>query len=420
MIDVDIQEMANYCLNCKNKPCSNQGCPMHTPIPDFIDCIRNEKIDYAYKILTDNNIFSHICSIICPQEKQCESKCVRGIKGNPVSIGKLEKFVNQTAKEDHLVILRDKKENNGKKVAIIGSGPAGLECAYDLALAGFEVDVFEKESFAGGILKYGIPDFRLDKYKVDKVIREIKKQGVHFYFRKALGKNIKIQDLKEEYDYIFVSIGLSRQQSYQLSEEHLEGIYKSDKFLRAYYNKKFIENLGEVVVIGGGNVAMDCARVAIRMGASKVKILYRRDRSFMPASESELEDAINEGVEFKELVRVDSANGENGRVVTVNCAATEIIDGKAVDRGDAELYTEKADTVVFAIGSKADSKVLEDSGFKTNEKGYLIIDENGMTSIENVYAGGDLTESNSTVCYALASGRKVARKIIEKESKNNG
>ncbi|MCR5185957.1 MAG: FAD-dependent oxidoreductase [Clostridia bacterium] len=417
MLDVDIEEMANYCLNCKNKPCSNQGCPMHTPIPDFIDCIKNEKIDYAYKILTDNNIFSHICSIVCPQEKQCEGKCVRGIKGNPVSIGKLEKFVNQTAREDHLVILRNKKEKNGKKVAIIGSGPAGLECAYELALAGFEVDVFEKENFAGGILKYGIPDFRLDKGKVDRVIRKIKKQGVHFYFKKCLGKNIDIQELKEDYDYIFISIGLSKQQSYQLNAEHLEGIYKSDKFLRAYYNKKYIENLGEVVIIGGGNVAMDCARVAIRMGATKSKILYRRDRNYMPASESELEDAINEGVEFKELVRVDSANGENGRVVTVNCAVTEIVDGKAVDKGDAELYTEKADTVVFAIGSKTDSKVLEACGLKTDEKGYLIVDENGMTSIENVYAGGDLTENNSTVCYALASGKRVAQKIIEKESK---
>jgi len=417
MLDVDIEEMANYCLNCKNKPCSNQGCPMHTPIPDFIDCIKNEKIDYAYKILTDNNIFSHICSIVCPQEKQCEGKCVRGIKGNPVSIGKLEKFVNQTAREDHLVILRNKKEKNGKKVAIIGSGPAGLECAYELALAGFEVDVFEKENFAGGILKYGIPDFRLDKGKVDRVIREIKKQGVHFYFKKSLGKNIDIQELKEDYDYIFISIGLSKQQSYQLNAEHLEGIYKSDKFLRAYYNKKYIENLGEVVIIGGGNVAMDCARVAIRMGATKAKILYRRDRNYMPASESELEDAINEGVEFKELVRVDSANGENGRVVTVNCAVTEIVDGKAIDKGDAELYTEKADTVVFAIGSKTDSKVLEACGLKTDEKGYLIVDGNGMTSIENVYAGGDLTENNSTVCYALASGKRVAQKIIEKESK---
>ncbi len=420
MLDVDIEEMANYCLNCKNRPCSNQGCPMHTPIPDFIDCIRNEKIDYAYKLLTDNNIFSHICSLVCPQENQCEGKCVRGIKGKPVSIGKLEEFVNQTAKEDHLIILRDKKEKNGKKAAIIGSGPAGLECAYELALAGFEVDVFEKENFAGGILKYGIPDFRLDKGKVDKVIREIKRQGVNFYFKKALGKNINIQELKEEYDYIFISIGLSRQQSYQLNEQRLEGIYKSDKFLRAYYNKKFIDNLGEVVIIGGGNVAMDCARVAIRMGASKAKILYRRDRNYMPASKSELEEAINEGVEFKELVRVDSANGENGRVVTVNCAVTEIIDGKAVDKGDAELYTEKADTVVFAIGSKTDTKMLEACGFQTDEKGYLIIDEDGMTSIENVYAGGDLTENNSTVCYALASGRKVAQKIIEKESKNNG
>ena len=238
MLDIDIEEMAEYCLNCKNKPCSNQGCPMHTPIPDFIECIRNENIDYAYKMLIDNNIFSHICSIVCPQEKQCESKCVRGIKGEPVSIGKLEEFVNQTAKQDHLIFLPEKKEKNGKRVAIVGSGPAGLECAYVLLLEGFEVDIYEKENFAGGLLKFGIPDFRLDKAKVDKVIRSIKKQGGTFYFKKALGKNIDLNMLIEDYDYVFISIGLTKQQSYNLSDEKLEGIYKSDQFLRAYYSKK--------------------------------------------------------------------------------------------------------------------------------------------------------------------------------------
>ena len=415
MLDADIQAMTEYCLNCKNKPCSNEGCPIHTPIPEFIASIKNENIDYAFKMLTDNNIFSDICSTICPQEKQCESKCVRGIKGEPVAIGRLERFVNRMAKEDHIVFAREKAESIEKKVAIIGAGPAGLECAYELLLEGFEVDIYEKEEMAGGILRYGIPNFRLRKNKIDKIVKQIENLGANFHYNTRLGKDVSIKSLKKKYDYIFVAVGISKPLTYKLSEENLKEVYLPNKFLRAYSDNNYIEDLGTVSVIGGGNVAMDCARVALKMGADKVKILYRRDKEHMPACEKELKDAIAEGVEFKECVRVDSANLENGKVVTLNCAQTEIIDGRAVDKNDAELYTEKTDTVVFAIGLKPNKKLLEDQGIKVNDKGYIIVDENGMTNIENVYAGGDLTEDDATVCYAIASGKKVAKAIIKKE-----
>ncbi len=415
MLEAEIQQMAEYCLKCPNKPCSKEGCPICTPIPEFIECIKNENIDYAYKILTDNNIFSDICSHICPQDKQCESKCVRGIKGIPVSIGKLERYVNRIAKEDHIVFMKSPKEKNGKKVAIIGSGPAGLECAYELAINGFDVDVFEREGYAGGLLKYGIPDFRLKKRKVDDAIHLIKRLGVNFYYKKTLGKNIDIKSLKEKYDYVFLAIGLAKATTYSLSDDKLENVFKPEKFLRLYYKKANIDNLGTVVVIGGGNVAMDCARAAVKMGAKKVKILYRRDKEHMPASSKELEDAIIDGVEFKEKTRVISANHNNGMIQSLNCIETELIDEKAVDKKDAQIFQEEANTVIFAIGLKTDKKLLESQGLELNESSLLKVDENGMTNLDNVYAGGDLVDSNATVCYALASAKKVSKAIIEKE-----
>ncbi len=420
MLEADIQQMAEYCLKCPNKPCSNEGCPMHTPIPEFIECVKNENIDYAYKLLTDNNVFSGICAQICPQEKQCESKCVRGIKGNPVSIGRLERYVNHAAREDHLVFIKNPMQKNGKRVAIVGSGPAGLECAYELILSGFDVDVYEKEGYAGGLLKYGIPDFRLKKKKVDDVIRTIKHLGVNFHFKKALGKDITIDGLKKEYDYVFVATGLAKAQTYSLCDEKeskIKGVYKPEKVLKAYFKNDYIQNLGIVAVIGGGDVAMDCARVARKMGADEVKILYRRDKEHMPASKKELEGAIVDGVIFKEMTRVISANCEDEKIVSLNCIETELVDGNVIDKENAEVYTEEANSVIFAIGLKTDKKLMEEQGIELDGNGLIKVDEDGMTSIENVYAGGDLTESNATVCYAIASGKKVANAIIKKENK---
>ena len=290
----DIKEKAKYCLNCKLKPCS-KGCPMNTNIPEFIEKIKEENFEEAYYILKENNIFSHICSIICPQEDQCEGSCVRGIKSTPTSIGKLEQFVNEWAIENKLQNKKiEIKQERNEKIAVIGSGPAGIECAYELRKNGYQVTIFEKENDFGGILTYGIPDFRLSKKHVNEIIEMLQKLGVKFELGKELGKNLHIEDLKKEYDAIFLGIGAEVPSKYDLGD--FEQIYDSDYFLKMYNNNKKIENLGNVVVIGGGNVAMDCSRAAVRMGAESVSILYRRDAENMPARKIELEEAIEDGV----------------------------------------------------------------------------------------------------------------------------
>jgi len=408
-----VNECANYCLNCKLKPCSIKGCPMQTKIPEFIMEVKNENYKSAYELLQENNVFSYICSIVCPQEEQCEGSCIRGIKGEPTNIGMLEKFVNEWAIENKIEYKICKKESNGKRVAIIGAGPAGLECSIELLKNGFEVDIFEKDKEPGGILIYGIPDFRLSKDIVRKIIEKIEKLGGKFFTNRALGIDFELEELSKKYDAVFVGIGATKSTSYKLTEKENNRIYESDVFLRAYRENNFIKDLGTVVVIGGGNVAMDCSRVAIRMGAQKVKVLYRRDKNYMPAREVELEEAIQEGVEFKELTRVATANCENGKITSVNCIKTEIVNGKAVDKKPVEEFIEEANTVVFAIGLKPDKNLIIENGLEIDDWGYIKIDENGKTNLSNVYAGGDNTESKSTVCKAIAAGKRAAIGIIK-------
>lgn len=413
----EAKNAASWCLNCKLKPCSTKGCPMETNIPEFISEIKKENLKEAFNILQENNIFSYVCSVICPQEEQCEGSCIRGIKQTATQIGALEKYVNRWARENNISPKISKKEKNGRKVAIIGAGPAGLECAVELLKAGFEVDIFEKDNKAGGILNYGIPDFRLPKEVVKEIIDNIIKLGANIKTNIGLGKDIELKELQEKYDAVFLGIGAEIPSMYKVSEEKLDTIYDSDTFLRAYNNKNFIKNLGKVAVIGGGNVAMDSARTAIRMGAKEVKILYRRDRAHMPAREIELKEAIQDGVQFKELIRVISANVENKKMVSLNCIKTEIVDGKATDIEGTE-FIEEADTLVFAIGLKPNKEILEKQGLELNEWGMIKIDENGRTNLDKVYAGGDDTESKSTVCRALAAGKRAALGIINEYLEN--
>lgn len=409
----EIMEKAKWCLNCKAKPCSTSGCPMNTNIPEFISQIKEENFEEAYKILLDNNIFSHVCSLVCPQEDQCEGKCVRSVKQTPTKIGELEKFINEWAIENKIEYKIAKSEKNGKKVAIVGSGPAGIECAIELLKNGYDVTIFEKEEKAGGILWYGIPDFRLPKSIVEKIIQEVEKLGAQIKTDVTLGKDVTITSLQKEFDSVFLALGAAKSMVYPLAEEEIENIYESDVFLKAYNENRFLKNLGKVVVIGGGNVAMDAARVAVRMGAESTKILYRRDKEHMPARKIELEEAIEDGVEFVPLTRVISANGQDGKMKSVHCIQTEIVDGKAVDKPNTE-FTVEANTVVFAIGLKPEKALLEKEGIQLNDWGMLEVDENGMTNLPNVFAGGDLTESKSTVCRALAAGKRAALGIIKK------
>lgn len=404
-----IKEMANYCLGCKAKPCSN-GCPMKTNIPEFISKIKNEEFEEAYKILKANNIFSHICSIICPQEEQCEGSCIRGIKQKPTQIGKLERFINDWAQENNIKIEEKITEEKKEKIAVIGSGPAGIECAYELRKNGYQVTVFEKEKQLGGILNYGIPDFRLEKKYIYDIIQMLKDIGVKFETEKEFGNNLHIKELQQEFDAIFLGIGAEIPSKYDLGD--FKNIYDSDYFLKAYNSKKFIQNLGDVVVIGGGNVAMDSSRAALKMGATTSSILYRRDIEHMPARKIELEEAVKDGVNPVFTTRVIKAEGKNKKIESVKCIKTKVIDGKAIDMPNTE-FNYKADTVVFAIGLKPNKEVLEKEGLAYNEKGLIEIDENGQTNISKVFAGGDLSETKSTVCRALASSKKAAKSIIQ-------
>lgn len=409
----EIQKMADYCLNCKAKPCT-KACPMNTNIPEFIQKIKSKEYGEAYNILQENNKFSYICSLVCPQEEQCQGSCVRGVKSEPTQIGKLEKFVNEWAIETKYNIKHKEIKNKvNKKVAVIGSGPAGLSCCIELLNNGYDVTVFEKELLAGGLLRYGIPDFRLSKENIDRIIENIKSYGAKFEFNKELGKNLHIKQLKEEYDYIFLGIGAEVSTTYKLSDNNVEKIYDSEYFLKEYNNERNIKNLGDVIVIGGGNVAIDCARTAVRMGAKNVSILYRRDEENMPARDIEVKEAIEDGVKINYKTRVISAiSDENGKITVVNCIKTNIIDKKAVDIPNTE-FTYPANTVVFAIGLKPNKTILSDEGININEYGLVEIDDECRTNIENVFAGGDVSESKSTVCRALSAGRKAALKIIE-------
>lgn len=408
-IEENIKEKAQYCLKCKMKPCS-KACPMHTNIPEFISEIVDNNLEKAYEILRENNIFSHICSIICPQEEQCEGSCVRGIKQTPTQIGTLERYVNDWARKNNKKVNVEKSKEKQSKIAVIGSGPAGLECAYELRKNGYQVTIYEKEKELGGILRYGIPDFRLNKEFLEEIINMLKELGVNFETEKELGENIHIKELKEKFDCVFLGIGAESPSKYDLGK--FEQIYDSEYFLKAYNRNNFIPNLGNVVIIGGGNVAMDSARAALKMGAKTSNILYRRDTEHMPARKIELEEAIQDGVNPVFTTRVIKANGKYGKIENVECIKTQVIDGKAIDMPNTE-FEFKADSVVFAIGLKPNKEVLEKERLAYNERGLIDIDEKGKTNIDGVYAGGDLSETKSTVCRALGSAKKAANSIME-------
>lgn len=406
----EIKEKAKYCLNCKNRPCQ-KACPMQTEIPEFIEKLKEDKIEEAYKILLDNNIFSPLCSSICPQEDQCEGSCTRGIRSTPVDIGKLEYWINEYAKQNGIEYKINQKEKNNHLVAVIGSGPASLSCAYELAKAGVNVTIFEKENELGGILRYGIPPYRLDKKELDNTINKILSLEIKVQTNCEFGKNVNIESLKAQgYEAIFLGLGAGTPSIYSLCNEELKGIYASDYFLKEYNQGQKIDDLGKTVVIGGGNVAMDCARTASRLGAD-ASILYRRGIENMPARIIEIQEAIEDGVKIIPCTKVISAKGENGNITEIECIKTEVIDGKAVDLENTN-YNMKVDTFIFAIGLSPEKQLLEKEGI-VMDKGLIVIDEKGRTNLDGVYAGGDVTESKSTACRAIAAGKRAAKGILK-------
>ena len=414
----NINELANYCLNCKVKPCQS-GCPLGNDIPEFIKNVKEENYEQAYKVLSKTTVLESICGRICPHMSQCMGKCVRGIKSNPVNIGKLEAFVGDKALQNNYKMDENNIEKNGKKVSIIGSGPAGLTCAAFLVKQGFDVTIYEKRDKLGGLLRYGIPDFRLPKDILDNAIEKIINLGIKTEFNKELGVNISLNELKENSDAVFISIGANIPWKMGIQGEELKGVYGGNTLLE--YNSHPDYKGKKVAIIGGGNVAMDCARTINKMGAEKVTVIYRRAEEQMPAEKKEIEDAKNEGVEFLFQTNVVKILGKD-KVEKIECIKTELVQKE----GETSLspvdikgsnYEKDMDIVVMSIGSMPEEKIINSLGLECDKKGYIKVNENYETSMENVYAGGDVIGSKATVAWAARAGREVAERIASQKTK---
>ena len=408
----NIKQKAEYCLNCKNPQC-RIGCPLGNNIPAFIQKVKEDNLEEAYKILCETTVMPAICGRICPHQKQCQGKCVRGIKSDPVSIGEIEAYVGDWALSNQ--ICHKNIQENNKKVAVIGGGPSGLTAATFLRRKGYQVTIYEKQKDLGGILKRGIPEFRLPNEIVEKTIEQILALGINVQCKRELGRNLELADLEKEYDAIYLSIGANIPRKMAIEGEELEGVYGGNSLLENqnhpdYTNKK-------VAIIGGGNVAMDCARTIKRMGAKQVVVIYRRSEAEMPAEEKEIADAKQEGVEFLFLNNIVKILGKN-KVEQIECIKTELVQKEGETRKspvdiENSNYIMDMDCVVMAVGGKVDKDIIEKCNIETTSRKYVQVNENNQTSHEKVFAGGDVVGQNSTVAWAASDGRKVANKIIE-------
>lgn len=416
-----INEKASYCLNCKVKPCSMKGCPLNNNIPIFIKEIKEKKYKEAYKILSETTVLQGICGRICPHQKQCQGSCIRGIKGEPVSIGELETFIFDMFKDDKDSLLKCyreeielNKKNNDKKVAVIGGGPAGLTCAAFLAKNGIQVTIYEKYDYLGGLLMHGIPEFRLPKNIVKSTIEKILNLGIKVDYKKELGKNLSLKDIINEYDAIFVGIGANVSSKMGVEGEELEGVYGGNELLE--YNTHPDYKGKKVAVIGGGNVAMDCARTIKKLGAEEVKVIYRRAREQMPAEYKEIEEAQEEGIEFLYQNNIVKIIGDE-KVEKVELIKTKLVSRDGENRLvpvniENSNYIIDIDKIVMALGSKPE-KYVENLGLELNKWGNIEINENYKTSNSKIYAGGDVAGIKSTVAWAAKSGREAAKQIIK-------
>ena len=431
---------AQRCLNCKNMPCV-AGCPVKIHIPEFIAKVAEGDFEGAYQIIAKDSALPAVCGRVCPQESQCEAKCVRGIRNEPVGIGRLERFVadwhnaNATGKPQ-------KPAPNGRKVAVIGSGPAGLTCAGDLAKKGYEVTVFEALHLAGGVLVYGIPEFRLPKSIVQKEVDTLKELGVKIETNMVIGRAITIDELKEEFGFeaVFIGSGAGLPKFMNIPGENLKGVYSANEFLtrinlmKAYKDGADtpIQHSTKVAVVGGGNVAMDAARCAKRLGA-EVYIVYRRSEAELPARAEEVEHAKEEGIIFKTLTNPteilgyhnpdDPRDPRNGSVSGIRCVEMELGEPDSSGRRrpivkEGSQFDIELDCVIMALGTSPNPLIKSTTqGLDTEKWGGIIADENGLTSRENVYAGGDAVTGAATVILAMGAGKTAAKAIDETLSK---
>ena len=418
---------AERCLNCKNKPCVG-GCPVAIDIPAFISKIKEKDYEGAYKIISESSSLPAVCGRVCPQETQCESKCIRGIKGEPVAIGRLERFVADWHNK-HSLGVAERPQPNGHKCAIIGAGPSGLTCAGDLARMGYDVTVFEALHLAGGVLVYGIPEFRLPKEIVRHEIENLKALGVKAETNVVIGRTIEVDELFEQgFDAVFIGSGAGLPRFMNIPGENLKGVYSANEFLtrvnlmKAYKDGSDtpIKNSRSVAVVGGGNVAMDAARCAKRLGAENVYIVYRRSEAEMPARKEEVHHAKEEGIIFRTLTNpVEILGNEHRSVEGMKCVEMELGEPDASGRrspcvkADSEFVLD-VDCVIMAIGTSPNPLIRNTTeGLLTNKHGCFIADENGLTSREGVYAGGDAVTGAATVILAMGAGKTAAKAMDE-------
>ena len=418
---------ASRCLHCKHKPCVN-GCPVNINIPDFIKMITEENFEGAYQVISESSSLPAVCGRVCPQESQCESKCVRGIKTEPVAIGRLERFVADYHNE-HSTEKIQKPESNGHKVAVIGSGPSGLTCAGDLAKLGYEVTIFEALHTAGGVLQYGIPEFRLPKAIVNKEVDNLRDLGVDVETNMVIGRVLSIDELMEDgYEAVFIGSGAGLPRFMNIPGENLKGVYSANEFLtRVNLMKAYKEgsttpimHAKRVAVVGGGNVAMDAARSALRLGAEEVNIIYRRSDAELPARAEEVHHAKDEGIIFRTLTNPVEILGDDDDAVTgIKCVEMELGEPDASGRRrpivkEGSEFTIPMDCVIMSIGTSPNPLIKSTTeGLDTQKWGGIIADEDGLTSRPFVYAGGDAVTGAATVILAMGAGKKAAAAIDE-------
>ncbi|MBQ7885663.1 MAG: NADPH-dependent glutamate synthase [Clostridia bacterium] len=417
---------ARRCLNCPKKPCVS-ACPVQIDIPAFIACVAQEDMEGAYKVLSASSALPAVCGRVCPQENQCEGKCVRGVKGESVAIGRLERFVADWHRE-HCDETPAVPQSNGHKVAVIGAGPSGLTAAGDLAKMGYKVTVYEALHLAGGVLVYGIPEFRLPKKIVQKEIDGLKAMGVEILTNMVIGKVLTIDELFEMgFEAVYVASGAGLPRFMGIPGESLKGVYSANEYLtrinlmKAYLpgSKTPIMRSRRVAVVGGGNVAMDAARSAKRLGAEEVYIVYRRGMAELPARREEVEHAEEEGIIFKTLTNpVEVLGDENGFVRGMTCVEMELGEPDASGRRrpvvkEGSEFTLNVDTMIMSIGTSPNPLIRSTTpGLETNRHGCIITNgDDGLTSREGVYAGGDAVTGAATVILAMGAGKQAAKAI---------
>lgn len=423
---------AMRCLECKNPKCVS-GCPVGINIPGFIKKIKERDYDGAYDVISESSLLPAICGRVCPQESQCEKHCVRGVKGDPVGIGRLERFAADLRMSKNVPVSKPETKN-GKKIAVVGSGPAGLSCAGVLAKKGYDVTIFEALHVAGGVLMYGIPQFRLPKEIVQREISNLKELGVDIETNHIIGKTYTIDDLKSDgYDAIFIGSGAGLPRFMNIPGENLMGVYSANEFLtrinlmKAYKDDSHtpVMKSRNVAVVGGGNVAMDAARSAMRLGAENVYIIYRRSEAELPARAEEVEHAKEEGIIFKTLNNpVEILGDENGFVKGVKCIEMEL--GEPDESGrrrpvakPGSEHVVDMDCVVMSIGTTPNPLIASTTkGLEVNKRGCIVVDEDTChTSRDTVYAGGDAVSGAATVILAMGAGKKAAESIDKLLSK---